>query len=65
MRHADTGQTTQYNLVPTDTHACRWWTPHKVLPVTPHGYAKFDYVSYAKHGYSTWLCRIWLVKAQL
>ena len=30
------------------------------MTVTPHCYAKFGYAGYAKHGYSTWLCRIWL-----
>ena len=36
------------------------WTPHMVMPVTPHGYAKFGYAGYAKHGYSICLCPIWL-----
>ena len=31
-----------------------------VMPVTPHGYAKFGYAGYAKHGYSICLCPIWL-----
>ena len=31
-----------------------------VVPPRPHGYVTCSYAGYAKRGYATWLCHIWL-----
>jgi len=44
------------------THACRWWMPHMVMPVTPHGHVKFGYaisVSWANRRPAVQAVRRW------